>query len=100
MARLTEQDRAVFGPIDRLVPGSILSAYAQSMIDRVEKGTLSLVGSRLNKVLYELAGFRDEFSWEDHDTEHEAATPEVIEQCTACRIQTYIDWIMEATVPR
>jgi len=97
---LTSQDKAMFANIDRLVPGSILTDYAQEMVNRAEKAVLSRVDSRLNKPLYELACLRDEFSWEEHDIEHEAVAPDVIEQCVSCRMQKIIEDIMLATVPK
>jgi hypothetical protein len=98
MAHLTPQDEAMFAAIDRLVPGSILADYAQTMVERTQAETLRKVAGRLNSPLYLLSVLRDEFSWKGHDADHEAASPATVDLCIACRLGQILDWIMEATV--
>ena len=99
MARMTKQDEAMLAPVDRFIGGgSNLVGYARTMLERQETETSYRIGHRLTVPLELLAGIRDEFSWEDHDQEHEAVAPAEVEQCVACRLQQVVDLVMEAPV--
>ncbi len=97
MAGLTAQERACFEPIDRQIPGSNLVGIAESIATRTEEEFKARLAHGLfPPILNRLAEIRDEFSWAGHDHEHEAAAPDVTDECVACRLQRVIDSIMEA----
>lgn len=97
-AKLTAQDRAMFAPVDRYVPGSSLTEYAESMCERVEAEVKARLAHGLfPPILDQLVELRGEFEDGHHHSleGHDNSTVHA-ETCLACRVQVIIDSIMEA----
>lgn len=99
MALLSSQDRAMFAPVDRAIPGSVLTEYAESMCQRVAEETKRrLRYGVLDTALSHLVSVRGQLCLNPLQHEQDHPNPSVTaEVCVVCEVQLVIDLIMEAT---